>query len=58
MIAETPMISRERVRFIILEILDMRKLSAKWVPECLDAVQKRDPVVASQLFCTNFGGIL
>ena len=33
-------ISRERVGFIILEDLDMWKLSAKWVPKCLNANQK------------------
>jgi len=33
-------ISRERVRSIILEDLDMRKLSAKWVPKCLKTDQK------------------
>jgi hypothetical protein len=31
-IAETLAIYRERVGYIIHEILDMRKLSAKWVP--------------------------
>ena len=34
-------ISRERVGSIIHEDLDMRKLSAKWVPKCLNAYQKR-----------------
>ena len=34
-------ISRERVGSIIHEDLDMRKLSAKWVPKCLNAVGKR-----------------
>ena len=34
-------ISRERVGSIIHEDLDMRKLSAKWVPKCLNADQKR-----------------
>ena len=29
-------ISRERVGFIIHEDLDMRKLSGKWVPKCLN----------------------
>jgi len=33
-------ISRERVRPIIHEELDMRKLSAKWVPKCLNVDQK------------------
>jgi transposase len=40
--SETLAISRERVGYIIHEILDMRKLSAKWVPKCLYADQKRD----------------
>ena len=34
-------ISLERVGSIILEDLDMRKLSAKWVPKCLSVDQKR-----------------
>ena len=34
-------ISRERVGPIILEDLDMRKLSPKWVLKCLNADQKR-----------------
>ena len=34
-------ISCERVGPIINEDLDMRKLSAKWVPKCLNADQKR-----------------
>ena len=34
-------ISRERVGFISHEDLDMRKLSAKWVPNSLNADQKR-----------------
>ena len=40
-IAEQLGISRERVGSIIHENLDMRKLSAKWVPKCLNADQKR-----------------
>jgi len=40
-IAEQQGISRERVGSIIHEDLDMRKLSAKWVPKCLNADQKR-----------------
>ena len=39
-IAEQLGISRERVGSIIPEDLVMRKLSAKWVPECLNADQK------------------
>jgi len=33
-------ISRERVGSIIPEDLDVRKLSAKWVPKCLNADRK------------------
>jgi len=40
-IAEQLGISRERVGSIIHEDLDMGKLSAKWVPKCLNADQKR-----------------
>ena len=40
-IAEHLGISRERVGYIFHEDLDMRKLSAKWVPKCLNADQKR-----------------
>ena len=39
-IAEQLGISRERVGSIIHEDLDMRNLSAKWVPKCLNADQK------------------
>jgi hypothetical protein len=37
-IAETLTISRERVGYIIHEILDVRKFSAKQVPKCLNAI--------------------
>jgi hypothetical protein len=40
-VAEQLGISRERVGSIIHEDLDMQKLSAKWVPKCLNADQKR-----------------
>ena len=40
-IGEQLSISRERVGSINHEDLDMRKLSAKWVPKCLNAGQKR-----------------
>ena len=40
-IAEQMYISCERVASVIHEDLDMRKLSAKWVPKCLHADQKR-----------------
>jgi len=36
-IAEQLGISRERVGSIIQEDLDMRKISSKWVPKCLNA---------------------
>jgi len=41
-------ISRERVGFIILEDLDMWKLSAKWVPKYLNADQKRQRCQSSE----------
>jgi len=40
-IAEKLGTSRERVGSIVHEDLDIRKLSAKWVPKCLKADQKR-----------------
>jgi len=40
-IAEQLGISRERIGSIIHEDLGMRKLSAKWVPKCLNVDQKR-----------------
>ena len=40
-IAEQLGISHEQVGSIIHEDLDMRKLSAKWVPKYLNADQKR-----------------
>jgi len=40
-IAEQLGISCERVGSIIRKDLDMRKLSAKWVPKCLKANQNR-----------------
>jgi len=48
-IAEQLGISRERFSFIIREDLDMRKLSAKWVPKCLNADQKRQRYQLSKL---------
>ena len=47
-IAEQLGISRERVGSIIHEDLDMRKLSAKWVPKCLNADQKRQRCQSSE----------
>ena len=55
-IAEQLSISRERVESIIREDLDMRKLSAKWVPKCLNADQKRQPSRLSN-FWNLFGAI-
>jgi len=47
-VAEQLGISRERVGSIILEDLDTRKLSAKWVPKCLNADKKRQWCQSSQ----------
>ena len=47
-IAEQLGISRERVGSIVLEDMDMRKLSAKWVPKCLNADQKRQRCQSSE----------
>ena len=48
LIAEQLGISRERVGSIIHEDLDMRKLSAKWVPKCLNADKKRQRCQSSE----------
>jgi len=47
-IAEQLGISRERVGSIIHEDLDMTKLSAKWVPKCFNADQKRQRCQSSE----------
>jgi len=47
-IAEHLGISRERVGSITHEDLDMRKLSTKWVPKCLNADQKRQRCQSSE----------
>jgi len=47
-IAEQLGISREWVGSIIYEDLDLRKLSAKWVPKCLNADQKRQLCLPSE----------
>jgi hypothetical protein len=47
-IAEQLGISRKRVGSIIHEDLDMRKLSVKWVPKCLNADQKRQRCQSSE----------
>jgi hypothetical protein len=36
------------------DVLDMRKISAKWVPKCLNVDQKCDYVVASQEILVYF----
>jgi len=41
-------ISRERVGSNIREDLDMRKLSAKWIPKCSEADQKRQRCQSSE----------
>jgi len=47
-IAEQLGISHERVGSIILEDLDMGKLSVKWVLKCLNADQKRQQCQSSE----------
>ena len=54
-IAEQLDISRERVGSIIHE--DMRKLSAKWVPKCLNADQNRQRCQSSEQIWNFFGAI-
>jgi len=53
-IAEQLGISRERVGSIMHEDLDMRKLSAKWVPKCLNADPKRQRCQSSEQFSEFF----
>jgi len=47
-IAEQLGISREQVGSTIREDLDMQKLSAKWVPKCLNEEHKCQPCQSSQ----------
>jgi DNA-binding transcriptional regulator GbsR (MarR family) len=47
-IAEQLGISREGVGSIIDEDLDLRNLSAKWVPKCVKAKQKRQRYQSSE----------
>jgi len=47
-------ISREWVGSIIHEDLHMRKLSAKWVPKCLNTDQKRQPCQSYEQFLEFF----
>jgi len=56
-IAEQMGISRERVGSIILEDLYMRKLSAKRVPKCLNANQKRQRCQSYEQIWNFFGAI-
>jgi len=56
-IAEQLGISHERVGSIIHEDLDMRKLSAKWVPKCLNADQKRQRCQSSEQLLDFFGAV-
>jgi len=57
-IAEQLGISREGVGYIIHEDLDMRKLSAKRVPKCLNADQKRQRCKSSELHMEFFRRVL
>jgi len=56
-IAEQLGISRERVGSIIHEELDMRKLSAKWVPKCRNQDQNVNGASRLSKFWNFFGGI-
>ena len=56
-IAEQLGISHERVGSIIHEYLDMWKFSARWVPKCLNADQKRQQCQSSEQFWNFFGAI-
>jgi len=56
-IAEQLGISRERVGSIIHEDLDMRKLSAKWVPKCLNTDQTRQRCQSSKQLWNFFDAI-
>ena len=56
-IAEQLGISLERLGSIIHEYLDMRKLSAKWVPKCLNADQKRQRCQSSEQHLEFFDAI-
>ena len=57
LIAEQLGISRERVGSIIHEDVDMRKLSAKWVPKCLNVDQKRQRCQSPEQLLEFFGAI-
>jgi hypothetical protein len=47
-ISETIGISKERVRYILHEELNMKKLCARWVPRLLTADQKRTRMKISE----------
>lgn len=53
-IAEALHISYERVCHIIHHDLGMRKLSAKWIPRCLNVDQKRVRLTTSKEICRRF----
>jgi len=56
-ISEQLGISRERIGSIIYANLDMRKLSEKCVPKCLNTDQKRQLCQSSEQFWNFFGVI-
>jgi len=56
-IAEQLGISREWVGSIIHEDLDIAKFSAKWVPKCLNADQKRQRCQSSERIWNFFSAI-
>ena len=61
-IAQQLGISRDRVRSIIHEYLDMLKLAAKWILKCLNEDQKRQWCKSSEqileFFCRYHNGFL
>ena len=56
-IAEQLNVSPERVGSVIHEDLDMRKLSANWVPKCLNADQKVNFASRLSKFWNSFGAM-
>jgi histone-lysine N-methyltransferase SETMAR len=52
--AETIGISKERVGYILYEELDMKKLSARWVPRLLTADQKPTRMKISEQCLESF----
>ena len=54
-IADQLGISRERVGSIIHEDLDKRMLSAKWVPKCMNADEKRQRCILFEQLLEFFG---